>query len=308
MRLRMGGYQGEASVHTRAARVLGAALGAGGTAELDLVADVTASGRNATDLFPMVEGDELDLCYFASSYLVKRVPNLAVFDLPFLFADRLALYARLDGDLGARLARDIAAATGFELLGFWDNGARHFTNLRGPIHRPGDCEGLRIRTMDSALHQAAFRSLGFEPVYIDVKDYPAAVRARDVEAQENPLTNTVNFGVHETHGHLSLTGHFCGVTLVLGNRARLDEAAGGPSRAALRAAMRQATEAQRGFAAAVDAECLDKLVAAGVAVVGPDAIDFAAFRQATAGVVTEAAGAIDPAVLAAAGLAPDTAA
>ena len=79
--IRMGGYQGPASVHNRAAYVLGQALSdkTNGENTLTLIEDVTRLGRNSLDLFDMVEGHELDLCYFASSYLVHRVPNLAVF-------------------------------------------------------------------------------------------------------------------------------------------------------------------------------------------------------------------------------------
>jgi TRAP-type transport system periplasmic protein len=244
-----------------------------------------------------VEGDELDICYFASSYLAHRVPNLSIFDLPFQIASREHIYRQLDGALGRRLADDIARSTGYLLLGCWDNGFRHFSNAVRPIRRPEDCTGLSIRTMNNAIHQATFGALGFAPKYIDVKDYPAAVRTRLVDAQENPLTNTVNFGVHETHPFLTMTGHFYGLTVVLGNKARIS---GWPPRAreALSQAMTIATEAQRGFAAQEDKDCLGTLDAAGVEVIGPDAFDRAAFEAATAGVVAREAAAIDPDVMA----------
>ena len=106
--VRAGGYQGAASVHSRALAVLAEALEAtGGVAEI--TGNVTALGRKATDLFGMTETGELDLCYFASSYLADRVPNLAVLDLPFCFTDRAAVFKALDSAIGQALARDIAA-------------------------------------------------------------------------------------------------------------------------------------------------------------------------------------------------------
>ena len=98
--------------------------------------------------------------------------------------------------------------------------------------------------MNSAVHQATFRALGFAPRFIDVKDFPEALRTGAVDAQENPLTNMVNFKVHETHRYLTMTAHFYGVTLVLGNRARI---ASWPKRArdALQEAVAVATEAQQ---------------------------------------------------------------
>ena len=65
-----------------------------------LTDNITAAGRRADDLLAMTEGDELDICYFSSSYLAARVPSLSQFDRPFRFADRTAAYALLDGSAG----------------------------------------------------------------------------------------------------------------------------------------------------------------------------------------------------------------
>ena len=291
--VRMGGYQGARSVHTRAGHILGREFlkQAGEGHRFDFQEDVTAAGRPSISLFDMVEADELDLCHFASSYLAHRVPELAVFDLPFSISDRADIYARLDGALGKRIAEAIAAQTGFQLLGYWDNGFRHFSNRLRPIISPDDCAGLSIRTMNSAIHQATFRALGFAPRFIDVKDFPAAVRAGEVDAQENPLTNTVNFKVHETHRHVTMTGHFYGVTLVLGNRARI-ESWPARTREALSAAVAAATVAQRGFALREDDDCLATLRQAGVAVRMAGDFDRAAFVAATEPVVADQSAAI----------------
>ncbi len=297
MQLRGGGYQGEASVHTRGLRALANALAGSGVAA-EITPDITAQGRKAADLLGLVEGGDLELCYFNSSYLVGRVPELAVLDLPFAIKDRGHAYRLLDGALGARLAAALDEKTGFRLLAVWDNGFRHITNRVRPIHGPRDCAGLRLRTVDSALHQAIFRALGFEPVVVDVKDLPAAVTSGHVDAQENPLTNTVNFNLHRTHRNISLTAHFFGVVLLLANRARIDSWPA-PARQALDTAVETATAAQRGFAAAEDAVCLERLVADGCAVLGPDAIDTAAFERAVAPVRRHTLDALDPALVAA---------
>jgi TRAP-type C4-dicarboxylate transport system substrate-binding protein len=296
-KLRAGGYQGAASVHTRALGVLADSLNAADAFSVEVTANVTVLGRNATDLFAMTETGELELCYFASSYLADRVPGLAALDLPFRFTDRTAMAAALDGPFGKALAREVAERTGFAVLAWWDNGFRHFTNRVRPLRHPRDCAGLTIRTMDSALHQASFRALGFIPRYIDVKDYPAAVRSGAVDAQENPLTNTVNFGVPETHKFLTLSGHLCGVTVVLANAAWVAGLI--PARhAALTTAIKAATLAQRGFAAVEDDRCLEVIRAAGVEVLGPGDFDRAAFAAAAAEVAAEASARLDPELLA----------
>jgi TRAP-type C4-dicarboxylate transport system substrate-binding protein len=287
------GYQGEASVHTRALRALAAALPRG--FEPQITPDITKTGRNATDLFSLTEEGHIQVMHFAASYLAHRVPALEVFDLPFRYDGRDALMSALRGPLGDRLKAEIASATGFVCLGFWDNGARHMTNRHRPIRTPQDCAGLTIRTMNSALHQSTFAALGMVPRYIDVKDYPAAVRDGAVDAQENPHTNTLNFGIPAHHPYLTPTGHFQGVSLFLANRAWL-EGLTPQARTDFLAAAAAATAAQAGFARTEDAEALSRILALGTSLCTD--WDRAAFVAATAAVRTAAEARLDPAILA----------
>jgi tripartite ATP-independent transporter DctP family solute receptor len=297
MLLRCGGYQGEDSVHTRALRVLDAEIGGARPGiEVELTPNITAQGRKASDLLTLVERGDLDLCYFSSSYLAGRVPSVRVLDLPFLVADRERAYRALDGDLGHRLADDISRATGFRVLAYWDNGFRHFSNRLRPIRHPRDCAGMKIRTLDNALHQQVFRALGFEPVTIDVRDMPTAIVSGVVDAQENPLTNTLNFGLHRTHRHISMTAHFFGVALVLANRAKFDGWSG-ETRQRIGSAVATATRAQRGFAAKEDIDCLARLKADGCEIVTADAIDRPAFEAAVADIREAEMARLDPALV-----------
>ncbi len=297
---KFGGYQPARSVLTRGARRVGEELTRrlGSRVTFDLQENVTAAGRKAADLLTMTESGDLDLCYFSSSYLVARVPSLGVFDLPFQFESRAQAYAVTDR-LETRLAEDVAAATGYRVLGLWDNGIRHISNCRRPLVTPADCRGLTIRTLDNILHQRVFAALGFRPVTIDVKDLVAAVQERRVDAQENPLTNLINFQLHRTHRFVTLTGHFFGVALVLCNKQRFD-CFPADVQAALRDAVAAATAIQRQEAEREDEICLKQLLEDGVAITRADEFDRAPFSAAVADIrsAAMAEAAIDPAALA----------
>ena len=284
-KLRIGGYQAETSILTRAVRHLAAALAAvpGPRWQIEVIWDVTERGHRAANLLSMVEEGTFHMCYFASSYLADRVASLGCFDVPFGVIDRARIYADLDDDLGARLAGDVTRLTGYRVLGYWDNGFRHISNRLRPIRHPDDCRGMRIRTLDNAVYRKALAAMGFAPVTIDVKDLVSAVERHEVDAQENPLTNTANFGLYRTHKNLSLTSHFYGVALLLANRAWFD-ALPLAMQSTLLAAAGEATAAQRQSAIAEDALCLDRLRREGVAVVPAEDIDLAAFRAVTGGV------------------------
>jgi TRAP-type transport system periplasmic protein len=283
--IRVAGYQGEASVHTQALRTLAAHVDRELSGwHVEVTPNVADLGHKAADCLAMVADGRLELCYFNSSYLAERVPSLALFDIPFVLTARENVYRKLDGALGRTVAADVAAATPYRLVDFWDNGFRHLSNRAHPIRTPRDCAGLKLRIVASPLHRQVFAALGFEPVVIDVKDLVAAVTRHTVDAQENPLTNLVNFDLHRTHRYVSLTSHFFGVALVLANRAWFDGLDDGV-RAALTATIAQATARQRALAEAEDARCLALLETDGVAVVPAERINFADFRAAVAPIV-----------------------
>ena len=280
------GYQPPTSVHTRAAQVFGDALKErlGTNVEFLLENNVAEGGLKAADCLSLVEQGERTFCYFASSYSAHRFSDIAILDLPFVVSDRYRAYDALDGDFGAAMKDIVRANSDYELLGFWDNGFRHLSNGVRPIREPGDCAGLRIRTGDSKLHQDTFAALGFEPTFIDVADLAAAVERGDVDAQDNPLSNIFNFGIHKHHRHITLSGHFMGFVTVLCHRPSY-ESWGAETQAAVHQALAVATEAQRGFAQAEDERVLRELAKTDNAVVELSPAARAAFVDAVQPVV-----------------------
>ncbi|MEP1209556.1 MAG: TRAP transporter substrate-binding protein [Rhizobiaceae bacterium] len=268
MKIRFGGYQGDKSVHTRGARVFCDALNriSNGDIEVEYTQNIVEGGRKASDLLSATESGELDGCYFSSSYLAGRVPELALFDQHFAVPDRRRAYGVLDGSLGGRLAAEVAKATGFEVMGYWDNGLRHISSGSTAFRSPADCTEMKIRTLASDDHQRVFRALGFSPVAIDVRDLPDAVARGVVDAQENPLTNIYNFDLHKTHRVITLTGHLLGVAPVLFNQSVVGNWSQ-DVRAAVASALEEATQAQRRFAEDDDDVCSKALVEEGVKLV-----------------------------------------
>ena len=293
--IKAAGYQPERSVHTRSMRLIEELMGKrlGPLIDFRFEPAIMSTGKAASDLLPMTGGGELDICYFAASYLAKRVPALGLFDLPFEVSSRDKVWQKLDGAVGAKIAAEVARKTEYRVLAFWDNGFSHITSRVGPIRSPADCAGQKIRTMDSPVHQRIFAGLGFEPKFIDVKLLPAAVADGTVDAQSNSLTNVVNFSLHKTHRYVSLTAHFHSIVLLIANRKAYDSWPS-PVRHALLEAVQEATTTQRRLAAEEDAACIATFQADGVTVVPESEIDRAGLKAAVSDVVAEDAATIDP--------------
>jgi TRAP-type C4-dicarboxylate transport system substrate-binding protein len=110
----------------------------------------------------------------------------------------------------------------------------------------------------SPLHGEALRALGFVPIPADIKEFVEAIAGDRFDAQENPLTNTYNFGVHRLHRHITLSGHFFGATALVCNEAHYRGWPVELQRAAEDAAQ-LATQFQWQLAAAEDDAILAKL-------------------------------------------------
>ncbi len=288
IKIRFGGYQGPASVHTRGGEVFGLALRKelGDAVEFEFDSNIVERGHKASDLLKLVESGELTGCYFSSSYLASRVPELGIFDQHFKVPDRKSAYQLLDGPLGTHLKQLVSEKTGYTVLDFWDNGFRHITTGVRPLRTPQDCTGLKLRNLDSDIHRRVFAAIGFEPMTIDVRDLPEAVKAGTVDAQENPLTNTYNFGLHTTHRYVTLTRHLMGVALALFNQ---EQVASWPEdvRSKVQTALRTATEAQRRFAEEDDQICAEKLTSEGVTILELSDSERSSFAQAAAPAVAK---------------------
>jgi TRAP-type transport system periplasmic protein len=276
--MKFGGYQKPASIHNRAAGEFGAALKRrfGDRIDFQLIGDVLSLGRKSGDLPHMVASGELSFCYISSVRFTDVAPQLGMLELPFVVKNRAAIQAAFEGEYGKLVRDGIDRAGKVRTMGFWDNGFRHVTNRVRPIRTPEDCRGLRIRTQISDLHVEVFRALGFEPIPVDVKEFVEQIGTDRFQAQDNPLTNTYNFGVHKYHRYITLTGHLFGATVMICNE---EHYRGWPAevQAAVDEAAREATALQWQFAAAEDAEVLAKLDPRENEVIDPDPAERAAF-------------------------------
>lgn len=227
MELTIGGYGPEKSAHGKGLAVLRDTIQqeTDGRIEVRVVWNIMDLGRPNTDLFEMVESGEMFLCYFSTSYQGGQVPELNIIESPYLFRDLDHAHRNLDGALGAQLQEAVRSRTGFELLGFWDNGFRHMTNRHHAIHTPDDLAGMTVRLQPNEIHEELIRAWGGEPIGVDLKPGVQMIINLEVDAQENPLANSVAYGVDRVHRYWTMTGHLYGSRGLFANKAtyqRLD--------------------------------------------------------------------------------------
>lgn len=172
----------------------------------------------------MIEGLQIgsvDLVVTSSGPLGNFVPEVLALDLPFLFRDYDHARSVLDGEIGQEL---LAAVDRNNLVGLaWsENGFRHVTNSQRAVIQPSDLEGLKLRTMENAVHMAAFEGMGAAPTPMAFPELFGALQQGVVDGQENPITVITASRFWEVQGYVTLTGHVYSPAIVLASPVLFD--------------------------------------------------------------------------------------
>ncbi|MGH6769992.1 MAG: TRAP transporter substrate-binding protein [Xanthobacteraceae bacterium] len=294
IQIRMGGYGPAATGFSRALKRIGDRLETqfGDRVDVKYVWNIMDLGYRAEDILWLVEHGLLTLGYQSSSYLTDRVPELGFVDLPFLFETTEQARGAMDGALGQRLAQAIEARVSYRILGWFENGFRHISNRVRAVRSPTDLKGIRIRVLPSRIHARTFELLGATPRIMDLTEAIAAIKSGEIDAQENPLTNTVTYDVHKFHRHHSLSNHFYVSRPVFLHRAAFD---GWPEdlQEAMREAVLDAVAFQRDLHDQEENDAAKAIVADGGAIVTLDAGQHALFVQAVQPLLADARGDYD---------------
>lgn len=210
IRIVMGGYSPPSNGFSLALKRIGDRLEAkfGKEIEVKYVYNILDLGYRGDDLLWLVEQGVLTLAYQSSSYFTERVPDLGIADLPFIFPDSQQARAAMDGRLGQVLAQRMEAGMNYRILGWFENGFRHVSNRVRPVHVPADMKGLKIRVLPSKVQERTFELLGANPKIMDLSEAIEAIKGGTLDAQENPFSNTVTYGIHKFHRFHSATNHF----------------------------------------------------------------------------------------------------
>lgn len=170
-------------------------------------------GRLTVELFPdssigddsemmsALQSGTLAMTFPSTSPATSTVPELAVFDLPFLMPDAEAADRVLDSDLGQDLL-DEFEGTGMTALVWAENGFRQLTNNERPVETPEDVSGLNLRVMENPIQVSIWNALGANPQAMAFGEVFSALEQGVVDGQENPwVTNfTSNFGEVQAYG------------------------------------------------------------------------------------------------------------
>src|SRR4029079_12887137 len=210
VKIRMGGYGPPTTGFSKSLKFIGDRLEQqfGSDIAIEYIFNIMDHGHKAEDILTLFENGDITLGYQSSSYLTDRVPELGFVDLPFLFSSNAQARGAMDGALGEFLVRKTEERINYRILGWFENGFRHISNKWRPIPLPADMKDMKIRVLPSEIQRRTFELLGAIAMRMDLTEAIAMIKAGTLDAQENPLANTVTYGVHKFHKFHTLSNHF----------------------------------------------------------------------------------------------------
>ena len=137
------------------------------------------------------------------------VPELNVFNLPFMFRDDAHMEQVIDGPIGDDLLKKLSEHPTAGLVGLcWMNaGTRNVYNSKKPIRAIGDLKGLKIRMMGNPVFVDTMNALGGNGVAMGMDQLVNAMQTGVVDGAENNAP-TYTTGQHYRYAkYYSLTGH-----------------------------------------------------------------------------------------------------
>ena len=289
--IRMGGYGPASTCFSLALKRIGDRLTArfGDRIDVKYVWNIMDLGYRGEEILWLVEDGVLTLGYQSSSYLSDRVPELGFVDLPFLFQNNDHARAAMDGELGQFLARKIEEKCNYRILGWFENGFRQISNKVRPIRQPSDMKGMSIRVLPSDVQKRTFELLGADARRLDLTEAIAMVKAGTIDAQENPLANTVTYQVHKFHRYHTISNHFYVSRPIFFHRNTFD-AWPADLQSAMREAVRDAVLWQRDQAVIEDQEARAAAETEGCEIIELTAEQHAAFAKAVQPLLDESRG------------------
>ena len=202
------------------------------------------------------------------------VPEMKVFSLPYIFADRAHHLKVLDSQVGKDLLESLQVAR-LHGLGYYDAGSRSFYTSDKPVNSPEDLHGLKIRVMKSQTSVRMVAELGGSPTPISLGEIYSALQQGVVDGAENNAPSFFRLRHYEVARYYSLDEHtFVPDVLVMSKRVWDDLTA--TQREWLSRAVRDSVEYQRELWQEETKASLAAVADAGVTISYPDKAPFRA--------------------------------
>ncbi len=235
-----------------------------------------SAGKIKVNLFPggvlggdapnvsALQGGTLEMVSMNSGILASQVKEFAIYDFPFQFSNATEADFVVDGPFG-KMMHDKLQEKGMVGLTYFELGFRNMTNSKRPINKVEDFAGLKIRVIPNPINLDWVKALDANPTPMAFPEVYAALEAKALDGQENPLNVILANKFAEVQKHLALTNHVYNPQSVIISKKFWDTLSVAEKKILSDAAL-EATKVQRQASRDAAGSTLDQLKKAGMQV------------------------------------------
>lgn len=183
--------------------------------------EAATNGRLSIQMFPsmqlggekeMIEQAQVGALAFARISVGPMgpiVPELNVFNLPFIFRDTSHMEKVIDGEIGDEMLKKLSDNPNAGLIGLcWMNaGTRNVYNSKRPIKSIDDLKGLKIRMMGNPVFVDSMNALGGNGVAMGYDQLINALQTGVVDGAENNYPSYATGQHYRYAKYYTLTEH-----------------------------------------------------------------------------------------------------
>ena len=170
---------------------------------------------NNQQMIRALQAGSLHGMVFPAGFLSPVVPELAMFDMPFLLPGAPAsITAFAAQSKAASTMKDLAQQKGVHILGFHGIGPQSFlTNF--PVTKLSDIQGKKFRIIPSAPRVGAYKDWSAVARPMELGEVYTALQQGTLDGMENPPDVIFKMKLHEAAKNYTITEHFAFVSNVI---------------------------------------------------------------------------------------------
>lgn len=270
----------EGDIQTRYAAEAAEAIAKATNGEVTLKVFPASQLGGVSEMVDGVKMGSISMGHHDFASLARIVPEVAVFNAPFIYRDGAHALAATDPASSAALQavnEKLIEKGGMRIIGRIYRGDRHISS-NFPVKSPEDLQGKPFRAVPLELWVSMVKGFGAIPTPVEVAELPTALMTGVVVGQENPLTMIASNNLNEVQSHLAMTGHMRAVLAVFVNE-EVWQGLGEEQRAAITKVLDEKAVESLQWAIEGEAQLVEELKKRGMTIITEaDGLDLEAFR------------------------------
>lgn len=233
---------------------------------------VNSTLGNQRDLVEGLKLGSVQIAKTMTTGLSVYLPEIQVFDLPYMFSGREHFYKVLDGEVGKYFLNEKMAEQDFIGLGYFDAGIRSIYSAK-KVESVKDVAGLKLRVPESPIFMGMMEAFGAAGTPMPVGDIYTSLQTGVIDGAENAPIFYESQKHYEAAKNFNKTEHMMTPDIVIMSKSYFDSLPA-DVQSALKQAAAEMVEYERKLWQDLEAKSVEQLKAKGVNFVEVDKSGF----------------------------------